>query len=77
MNNIKKSIIAWASLRAIQLYNLHRFEDSYAVSQEFLEWTTSYIVHSNMPKPSILKVPTLIRKTVLIDYLTSDDTRSE
>ena len=57
MNNIKKPIIAWASLRAIQLYNLRRFEDSYAVSQEFLEWTTSYTVHTNVPKSSILKVP--------------------
>ena len=56
-NSQKKTIIAWASLRATQLYSLHKYEDSYAVSQEFLEWTTPHFVYSNEPKNSILKVP--------------------
>tara|TARA_B100000214_G_scaffold345710_1_gene295792 strand:- start:180 stop:380 length:201 start_codon:yes stop_codon:yes gene_type:complete len=57
MDKHKEPIIAWASLRAIHLYNSNRYEDSYAVSQEFLEWTSSYIVHSGGPTISILRVP--------------------
>ena len=57
MENSKKLLVAWASLRAIHLYNLKRFEDSYAVSQEFIEWTSSFVVYSDAPKVSILKVP--------------------
>ena len=57
MKKIKNPYVAWASLRAIQLYNLERYEDSYAVSQEFIEWTSSYVVYSDVPKVSILKVP--------------------
>ena len=53
----QKFIIGWASLRAIYLYNSHRYEDSYAVSQEFLEWTTPNIFFSDGPKASTLKVP--------------------
>jgi len=57
MKKSKNSYVAWASLRAIHLYNLKRFEDSYAVSQEFIEWTSSFVVYSDAPKVSILKVP--------------------
>ena len=57
MKNSQKNIVAWASLTATRLYNLHRYEDSYAVSQEFLEWTSSNVVYSDGPKASILKVP--------------------
>ena len=57
MSNLQKPIVAWASLRAIYLYNLNRYEDSYAVSQEFTEWTTSKVVHLEETKYSILKVP--------------------
>ena len=53
----KKNIIAWASMRAARLYNLHKYEDSYAVSQEFLEWTSSHFIHSDEIKASILKIP--------------------
>ena len=56
-DNQYKAIVAWASLRSINLYNLHKYEDSYAVSQEFLEWTSSYFIHSDEIKASILKIP--------------------
>ena len=55
MENIQKPIVAWASLRAIHLYNLQRYRDSYAVSQEFLEWTPSYFGYSDAPKALIFK----------------------
>ena len=57
MKNNQKLLVAWSSLRAIQLYNFHRYEDSYAVSQEFIEWTTSYIINPDKLEASILKVP--------------------
>ena len=53
----QKFIIAWASQRVNCLDSLKRYEDSYAVSQEFFEWTTSYMIYSHRPKASILKVP--------------------
>ena len=56
-DNQYKAIVAWASLRSIYLYNLHKYEDSYAVSQEFLEWTSSNFIHSDEIKASILKIP--------------------
>tara|TARA_Y100001968_G_C19400912_1_gene740970 strand:+ start:570 stop:770 length:201 start_codon:yes stop_codon:yes gene_type:complete len=57
MINNQKLIVTWASLRASHLYNLHKYEDSYAVSQEFFEWTASCIDYSDSLKASILKVP--------------------
>ena len=57
MESNQKLLVAWSSLRAIQLYNLHRYEDSYAVSQEFLEWTTSYTIYLDRLKAPILSVP--------------------
>ena len=57
MKDNQKFIIAWASLRAIHLYNSHRYKDSYAVSQEFIEWTTSHALFLGGPRASTLKVP--------------------
>ena len=34
------------------------YEDSYAVSQEFCEWTTSFNVYPEGLKATTLKVPT-------------------
>ena len=48
-------IIAWASLRVTYLNNLKSYEDSYALSQEFREWTTS-----SSDYPSVLEATTLI-----------------
>ena len=51
-------IIEWAALRVTYLDKLHRYEDSYAVSQEFCEWTTSFNVYPEGLKAATLKVPT-------------------
>ena len=58
MNISQKLIIAWAIQRVTYLDTLERYEDSYSVSQEFCEWTTSFNVHPEMLKESTLNVPT-------------------
>ena len=59
IDNNQRNIIAWACLRVNFLDSLQRFEDSYAVSQEFCEWTTSYLFNPDVPDKAILKVPIL------------------
>tara|TARA_B100000214_G_scaffold354981_1_gene312334 strand:+ start:1204 stop:1404 length:201 start_codon:yes stop_codon:yes gene_type:complete len=54
----QKSIIAWASLRVNYLDNLKKYEDSYSVSQEFIEWTTCLNVYPEGIRASTLIVPT-------------------
>ena len=51
-------IIAWAAQRVTYLDKLQRYEDSYAVSQEFCEWTTSFNVYPEGLKAATLQVPT-------------------
>ena len=58
MNTIQRFIIVWAAQRVTCLDSLHRYEDSYAVSQEFCEWTTSFNVYPEGLKAATLKVPT-------------------
>ena len=53
----QRSIIAWAVERVTYLDSLERYEDSYAVSQEFSEWTTFLHVYPEELKFSTLKVP--------------------
>ena len=50
-------IIAWAAQRVTYLDKLQRYEDSYAVSQEFCEWTTSFNVYPEGLKAATLQVP--------------------
>ena len=57
MDTSQRLIIAWAALRVTYLDKLHRYEDSYAVSQEFCEWTTSFNVYPEGLKAATLKVP--------------------
>ena len=57
MNTNQQLIIAWASLKVTYLDRLQRYEDSYAVSQEFCEWTTSFNVYTEGLKAATLKVP--------------------
>ena len=54
----RRHIIACAAQRVIYLNKLHRYEDGYAVSQEFSEWTTSLNVYPESLKAATLKVPT-------------------
>ena len=58
MNIIQGHIIEWATQRVTYLDSLQRYEDSYAVSQEFCEWTTSFNVYPEGLKAATLKVPT-------------------
>ena len=62
MNIIQRLIIVWASQRVNYLDSSHRYEDSYAVSQEFCEWTTSLNTHPDGLKNSTLKVPNFDRE---------------
>ena len=50
-------IIAGAAQRVTYLYKLHRYEDSYAVSQEFHEWTSSINIYPERIKSTTLQVP--------------------
>ena len=54
----QRLIIAWATQRVNYLDELQRYEDSYAVSQEFCEWTTSLNVYPEGLQAATLKVPT-------------------
>ncbi len=58
MDNNQRLTIIWANTRITYLDSLQRYEDSYAVSQEFCEWTTSFNVYPEGLKASTLKVPT-------------------
>jgi hypothetical protein len=58
MDTTQSHIIKWVAHRVTHLDSLHRFEDSYAVSQEFCEWTTSFNVYPEGLKAATLKVPT-------------------
>ena len=56
--NLRQSItIAWAAQRVTYLDNLKRYEDSYAVSQEFCEWNTCLNVYPEGLKAATLNVP--------------------
>ena len=58
MDISQRLIIAWAAQRVTYLDKLQRYEDSYAVSQEFCEWITSVNVYPKGLKAATLQVPT-------------------
>ena len=58
MDISQRLIIAWAAQRVTCLDKLNRYEDSYAVSQEFCEWITSVNVYHEGLKAATLQVPT-------------------
>lgn len=58
MDITQRRIIKWVTKRVTKLDSLQRYEDSYAVSQEFCEWTTSFNVYPEGLKAATLKVPT-------------------
>ena len=62
MDISQRLIIAWAAQRVTYLYKLQRYEDGYAVSQEFCEWTTLFNVYPEGLKAATLKVPTFNKK---------------
>ena len=57
MNVIQRITIAWAAQRVSSLDSLKRYEDSYAVIQEFREWTTYLNVYPEGLKSATLNVP--------------------
>ena len=57
MNPTQRIAIAWAAQRVTYLDNLKRYEDSYAVSQEFCEWTTCLNIYPEGLKAATLNVP--------------------
>ncbi len=57
MEENQRHTIGWAYMRVDYLDRLNSYEDSYAVSQEFCEWTTSLNVYSEGLKATTLKVP--------------------
>ena len=59
MNIGQRITIAWAAQRVSYLDSLKRYEDSYAVSQEFCEWTTCLNVYPEGLKAATLNVPDL------------------
>ena len=58
MDISQRLIIVWATQRVNYLDELQRYEDSYAVSQEFCEWTTSLNVYPEGLQAATLQVPT-------------------
>ncbi len=64
MDTNQRHIIAWAAQRVIYLDKLQRYEDSYAVSQEFCEWTTLLNVYPKGLKAATLKVPTFNKENL-------------
>ena len=57
MNLNQRITIAWAAQRVSYLDSLKRYKDSYAVSQEFCEWTTCLNVYPEGIKSATLNVP--------------------
>ena len=47
----------WAASRIALLDSVERYEDSYAISQEFCEWITCINIHPEGVEASTLKVP--------------------
>ena len=47
----------WATTRVAMLDSLERYEDSYAITQEFREWITSIGENPDHLEGSVLKVP--------------------
>ena len=57
MNKNQRYVIAWAAYRVAYLDRHKRYEDSYAVSQEFCEWTTCLNVYPEGLVTSTLQFP--------------------
>ncbi len=53
---------SWAASRIALFDSVERYEDSYAISQEFCEWITCLNTHPEGLEASILKVPNLHEK---------------
>ena len=57
----------WAASRIALFDSVERYEDSYAISQEFCEWITCLNTHPEGLEASTLKVPNLHDKYLNFD----------
>ena len=59
----------WSASRIVLLDSVERYEDSYAISQEFCEWITCINNYPEGLKASTLKVPNFERENLDADEL--------
>ena len=59
----------WANSRISLLDSVERYEDSYAISQEFCEWITCINTYPEGVKASTLQVPNFERENLDADEL--------
>lgn len=62
----------WASTRIAVLDSAERYEDSYAITQEFCEWITCISDHPEELEQSVLMVPTSPSKRPQLDQEAKD-----
>jgi hypothetical protein len=53
--------VCWALARRAALDGFERFEDSYALTEEFREWLVSLEAHPELVKDNVLMVPNHLR----------------
>ena len=63
----------WASTRIAVLDSLERYEDSYAITEEFREWLTSTGEHPEHLEDSVLKVPKYLNSSTPEERLDTDE----
>ena len=59
----------WAASRIALLDSVERYEDSYAINQEFCEWITCINTYPEGVEASTLKVPNFQRENLDADEL--------
>ena len=64
----------WASTRIAVLDSAERYEDSYAITQEFREWITCIGDHQELLEESVLVTPRTPSKRPQLDRDASDNT---
>ena len=63
----------WASTRIAVLDSAERYEDSYAITQEFCEWITCISDHPDELEQSVLMVPRTPSKRPQLDRNPTDN----
>ena len=63
----------WASARTSVLDSIERYEDSYAITQEFREWITCIGDHPEHQAASVLMVPTSFKNYQIEEINDTDE----
>ena len=63
----------WASIRISVLDRTERYEDSYAITQEFREWITALGENPEFLENTLLKVPNFVKDSTLEETSDSDE----